>query len=70
MSVTKYCGALHKKIKTFEESGLMFTIIVRPELLNVSSVHPRFCILLGAQTADYKKIIIEKYECIGYRNRP
>ncbi len=29
-----------------------------------------FCILLGAQTADYMKIIISKYEFIGYRNRP
>ncbi len=36
----------------------MFAIIVRPELLNVSSVHLRFCILLGTQTTDYMKIII------------
>ncbi len=29
--------------------------------MSVSSVHLRFCILLGAQTADYKKIKIYKY---------
>ncbi len=51
--------------------------------MSVSSVHLRFCILLGAQTADYMKIIIsnmnllvigirigcEKDLIIGYRNR-
>ncbi len=30
----------------------------RPEILNVSSAHLRWSILLGAQTADYMIIII------------
>ncbi len=34
--------------------------------MSVSSGHLRFCILLGAQTADYMKIIISKYEFICY----
>jgi len=36
--------------------------------MSVSSVHLRVCILLGAQTADYKNIIISKYEVIGIGN--
>ncbi len=43
ISVILYCvlyvlWCLTQKIKTFEESGLMFAIIVRPELLNVSFI--------------------------------
>ncbi len=37
--------------------------------MSVSSVQLRVCFLLGAQTADYIKIIIKKYELIGYPYR-